>query len=84
MVKLQVYVAEDCWTCEETRRIVADVVSELPDVVVELLDLNNCIRPDNVFAVPTYVLNGRVVFLGNPTRQQLWQRLLAAQQAISA
>jgi hypothetical protein len=79
MMKLQVYISDECWTCEETRRIVADIRPRFPQVQIELLNLNGMKRPSTVFAVPTYVLNGRVIFLGNPIRQELHSKLLAAQ-----
>lgn len=75
MVKLQVYIADDCWSCQETRRIVEDVAPQYPAVLVEFLDMTVSDRPDSVFAVPTYMLNGRVISLGNPTRHQLSQQL---------
>lgn len=75
MVKLQVYITDDCWSCVETRRIVADVSPRFPGVLVEFLDMAVGDRPDSVFAVPTYLLNGRVIFLGNPTRHELSQKL---------
>ncbi|MCA9958323.1 MAG: hypothetical protein KC443_04785 [Anaerolineales bacterium] len=79
MVTLQVYVAADCWSCQETRRLVADMQLLFPDVSFELLDTAQTPLPDYVFAVPTYVLNGRVISLGNPTRAVLAQKLAAAQ-----
>ena len=79
MVKLQVYISDDCWSCEETRRIVADVASTFPTVRIELVDVEGETLPEHVFAVPTYVLNGRVIALGNPTRQALSKKLTAAQ-----
>lgn len=75
MVKLQVYIAEDCWSCEETRRIVEDVAPKFSTLLVEFLDMAVSDRPDSVFAVPTYLLNGRIISLGNPTRHQLSQQL---------
>ena len=78
MIKLQVFIAEDCWSCEETRRIVADVAPNFPGVLVELLDMTVSDRPDSVFATPTYLLNGRVISLGNPTRHELSQQLTQA------
>ena len=75
MTKLQVYISDDCWTCEETRRIVADIRPQFPQIQVELLSLNEVTRPPTVFAVPTYVLNGRVIFLGNPIRDELRSKL---------
>ena len=74
---LHVYIADDCWSCQETRRIVADIAPQFPEVRVELRDMNQD-KPDDVFAVPTYVLNGRVISLGNPTRDDLRQKLITA------
>jgi alkyl hydroperoxide reductase subunit AhpF len=79
MIKLDVYISIDCWTCQETERIVSDVASQLPDVTVEMIDLNEVgDKPDGVFAVPTYVINGRIVSLGNPTREELVQKIECA------
>ena len=75
MVKLQVYVNEDCWTCAESRRIVAEIAPEFPEIKVELLDLSSREYPENVFAVPTFILNGRVISLGNPYRDDLRKRI---------
>ena len=82
MSKLDVYVAEDCWACEETRRIVADIAPQFPQVEIELRDLNDARRHSKVFATPTYVLNDRVIYLGNPTREELKEKLAAAQQSV--
>ena len=75
MVKLQVYVREDCWTCAESQRIVAEIAPQFPQISVELLDIENPNRPHNVFAVPTYVLDGRIISLGNPYRDVLRQEI---------
>lgn len=76
MVKLEVYLSDGCWTCGETRQIVADVAPEFPEVVVRLIEIDGQPLPESVFAVPTYLVNGRVVSLGNPTREELRQKLL--------
>lgn len=75
MVKLQVYIREDCWTCAESRRIVAEIAPQFPQLSVELVDMETPNRPPNVFAVPTYVLNGRIISLGNPYRDDLRQEI---------
>jgi hypothetical protein len=75
---LHVYIADDCWSCQETRRIAAEAARQFPHLQIELRDMGQT-RPDDVFAVPTYVLNGRVIFLGNPTREELNQKLAPAQ-----
>jgi len=82
MIKLQVYTLADCWTCEETERIVTDVVSRFPNVEVAVLDMMSAEKPDDVFAVPTYLINGRIVSLGNPTREELMQKLMSVQNGV--
>ncbi len=66
---LEIYVAPNCFGCE-TARDLASMVRALawPDLDVRLLDLSepDIIIPPMVFAIPTYVLNGRVISLGNP------------------
>jgi hypothetical protein len=79
MIKLQVYTSADCWTCAETERIVLEIANRFPDVEVNVLDLMSPEKPDEVFAVPTYLINGRIVSLGNPTRKELAQKLMNAQ-----
>ena len=79
MAKLQIYVTPDCWSCRESQQIAADVADQFPDLLIELLDLEAVDRPENVFAVPTYVYNGEVIFLGNPTREALSRKLALKQ-----
>jgi hypothetical protein len=66
---LEIYVAPVCFGCE-TARDLADVLRARgwPGLEVRVLDLGapDVIRPPEVFAVPTYVLDGRVISLGNP------------------
>ena len=72
---LEVYVREGCWSCAETEQIIADVQQDFPAVQMALRDINQYQPPDVVFATPTYLLNGRVLFLGNPTRAELSRKL---------
>ena len=75
---LEIYVAPDCFGCE-TARGLAGVIRALnrPDLDVRVVDLSRpgTTRPAAVFAVPTYVLNGRVISLGNPDQEDLLARL---------
>ena len=80
MIKLDVYVAEECWACTESRRIIAEVAPKYPDAQIQLLDINDPHRPDNVFATPTYVLDDRIIFMGNPTEAELQARLDASRK----
>jgi hypothetical protein len=75
---LEIYVAPECFGCETARNL-AGLVRALgwPDLEVRLLDLSepHVVRPPAVFAVPTYVLDGRVISLGNPDRDWLLAQL---------
>ncbi len=76
MPELHIYISETCWACQEARSIVADMRPQFPQVNIELRDLEDDRRPSQVFATPTYVLDGRTIYLGNPTREELAQKLL--------
>ncbi|MCC7352548.1 MAG: thioredoxin family protein [Anaerolineae bacterium] len=80
MVFLQIYVAKHCANCDIARDLAREIAGALPDVQVELIDLEEpgAKWPDVVFATPTYLLDGRVAWLGNPRRLELFQRLSAA------
>lgn len=81
MIILDIYITDDCWSCEESMRIVNDIIPLFPEAKISLLNLEDNDAPEEVFAVPTYVLNGRVTFLGNPTRKQLINKLKTLQQS---
>lgn len=75
MHTLTVYIADDCWSCHETQRILDDVVPQFPDLLLNLVNTTQQPLPDHVFAVPTYLLNDKIISLGNPTREALQKRL---------
>jgi hypothetical protein len=78
MVKLRVYIREDCWNCAESHRIVGEIAPEFPQLSVEIVDFDVPDRPQHIFAVPTYVLNGRIISLGNPYRDKLRKEIISA------
>jgi hypothetical protein len=66
---LEIYVAPDCFGCETARDLAGMLHARgWPHLEVRLLDLSqpHVTRPAAVFAVPTYILDGRVISLGNP------------------
>lgn len=75
MPKLDVYVQDHCWSCEEAEQIVTDMREQFPDVEIALLDIHPDEWPQEVFAVPTYILDGKVISLGNPSRERLQTKL---------
>ncbi len=74
MMKLDVYVADGCWSCEESLQIAADVRAHYPHIRVAVIDAAGDNIPQEIFATPTWMLDGRVISLGNPSRQELYKR----------
>ncbi len=78
--RLDIYVTPACFGCERARQLADDLrMCHLPGVEINLIDLSNpaAIRPTSVFAVPTYLLDGRVLSLGNPELDWLCRKLTA-------
>ena len=75
--RLEVYVSSQCLNCDEAVRLAEEAAVRYPSVIVRVVDLDQegSPPPDPVVAVPTYVLDGRVVSLGNPYPEELFARL---------
>ena len=65
---LRIYVHGRCWGCATARDLATQIGRIYPKLSVELIDLSDAEaeKPGEVFATPTYMLNGRIVSLGNP------------------
>jgi hypothetical protein len=75
---LEIFVLPHCFGCETARRLAERVRARaLPHVAVRLVDLSapGAVRPPTVFAVPTFLLDGRVLSLGNPDEGWLLAQL---------
>ncbi|HZU07207.1 MAG TPA: thioredoxin family protein, partial [Chloroflexota bacterium] len=72
-MRLEVFLAPHCTTCREALHLVERVRRDFPTVEVRIHDLEAApdARPHEVFAVPTYLLDGRVFSIGNPDAQAL-------------
>jgi alkyl hydroperoxide reductase subunit AhpF len=77
--QLTVYVLPECRGCARAQQIVRAVGQRCPHVEATVIDLSQvgAIRPSTVFSVPTYLLDGRVISLGNPKIEELMTRLMA-------
>jgi hypothetical protein len=78
---LDIYVGPNCFGCDTAHTIAKEIQSiQLPGVRIRVIDLGNPanVRPASVFAVPTYLLNGRVLSLGNPEVEWLRDQLTDA------
>jgi hypothetical protein len=55
------------------------MAQEFPSLHVEVIDIDRAEaeKPEQVFAVPTFLLASRIISLGNPSlaelRRQIWQ-----------
>jgi len=75
MTQLEIFVVPGCPSCAEARRI-GRRIAQLPDVDVRVVEIESgAAPPEGVVAVPTYVLDGRVISLGNPEPRVLVARL---------
>jgi len=76
-VCVKIYVAEHCSVCDYTYEIAATIQRKFPEVDLEIVDMANPSEqiPENVFATPTYLLNGQVWSLGNPSHDQVSRTL---------
>ena len=70
---LRVFVIEHCATCDEARALAIQIDQDYPDVTVEVVDIGDAevAVPETVFATPTYMLNNRIVSLGNPYPEEI-------------
>ncbi len=80
---LDVFVSAHCWQCPESRDIAQEMEKEFVPLGVRVIDLDepDAQKPVSVFAVPTFLLNGKVVSIGTPSRDAL---RLQIQDALSA
>jgi len=73
---LDIYIDADCSACETARSLAYEVRLRMPHVIVRLRDITQYQPlPEAVFAVPTYMLNGRRISLGNPSLNDLLRQL---------
>jgi hypothetical protein len=72
---LKIFVTEHCSGCVEALRIAAEVTHGYPHLGVEVIDIGapDVIVPEAVFATPTYMLDNRIVSLGNPSPAEVTQ-----------
>ena len=68
-VDLVIYVAQHCAVCAYAHEVAADIEARFPTVNLRIVDVQTSDEaiPESVFATPTYLLNGRVWSLGNPS-----------------
>lgn len=75
--RLSVYVTSECFSCREAIELASAIAKHFPDLRTEVIKLDEpgAVKPENVFAVPTYVLDSKIVSLGNPYPEQMYERI---------
>jgi Thioredoxin domain len=70
-MQLEIYITNECANCGEAR-LIAERARGIAGLEVAVIDLDQPGQyvPPRVVAVPTYLLNGRIVSLGNPKREE--------------
>jgi len=76
MMHLEIYITTQCTNCGEAL-LIAERARGIAGLEVAVIDLDQPGQsaPPRVFAVPTYLLDGQVVSLGNPVREAFLARL---------
>ncbi len=74
---LEIYIEEECRGCKQARKNADHVKSHFPQIHVSVIDISDKVMPmpDKVFAVPMYLFNGQMLYLGNPGEKDLVARL---------
>lgn len=77
---LDIYIEDSCSMCDEARRLADLVEQQLPGIRVSVIDVSSAHSrvPAQIFAVPTFVLNGVTFSLGNPDESLLMEKLKSA------
>ncbi|MBI2850546.1 MAG: hypothetical protein HYX80_05820 [Chloroflexi bacterium] len=80
---LDIYVAKHCFGTAEALRIAAEVGRQLPDIEVKVTIFDEISRSEapHVIATPSYILNGKLLFLGNPRLAELVKKVRSVQSA---
>ena len=69
---LQVFVEPTCEACRRAIQLAEGVDAAYPQLAVDIVDIRTReSERDDVFAVPTFVLDDRVLSLGNPQESTL-------------
>ncbi len=80
---LEIVVTPHCFGCARARTLATTIAAHNPALDVRVVDLSEpgAQAPPGLVAVPSYVLNGRILFIGNPTPMALAAALRAADPA---
>ena len=71
-MNLTLYADVGCVTCQRSRVLLDDIAVVYPDLDIHVVEVDETEPlPDEVIAVPTFVLQDQVISMGNPTLEEL-------------
>ena len=74
--RLEVVVAADCHVCAEARRLAREMGEQFPDLEVQVIQVDGeQTIPRGVVATPTYLLDSKIISIGNLYREALVRKL---------
>ena len=70
---LEIYVQEGCFGCERSFELAERARGAFPEMQVEVVDMCSTegVYRSQVAATPTYILDGEIISLGNPSPAEL-------------
>lgn len=76
-LNLRIYMARHCLTSPETVRLGEEVRRRFANVHVEVIDFDDegIRNSDDIRTAPTYVLDGKILYKGNPVDTDLFRSL---------
>jgi len=74
---LRIYLSTHCRGCGTAFQLAARLRTQRPDVPLAIVDVDepHADVPANVIGTPMYLWHDRVLFLGNPSETELFQRV---------
>lgn len=83
MITLEIYVDPACRVCRRSLVLGDEIRDSFPEVRVKVIELGQELGAHEslVTATPTFVLDGVVLALGNPTRVQLERAIRGLREA---
>lgn len=81
MMRLEIYIGAHCFNCDEAMAI-AEAAQTIAGLDVSIVDVDDPASDPSmrIVAVPTYVLDGHIIALGNPERQSFLSHLQSIQE----
>ena len=79
-VALDVFVSDHCWQCAQARTLAQEMALQFPALAVTIVNLDqpDVSPPSVVFAVPTFLLDQKIISLGTPTPEDLGRHIAKA------